>query len=128
MLGGVDSVEELVRETAALYEEDRASGHMTVVSQLVAGSLTRTELAADVRALMRPWLDLAEETIERVLGPVGIDQLVPPRELAYAAVTAYLGVNLMANLAPDDTELDDLFARGAALAPLLSGLLADGTT
>src|SRR5213593_3487981 len=41
----VRNVERLLEVTAELYEEDRASGHMTVVSQMIAGSLARPELA-----------------------------------------------------------------------------------
>src|SRR6476469_8006284 len=38
---GARSLEQLVGVASALYREDRESGHMTVVSQLVAGSLAR---------------------------------------------------------------------------------------
>jgi AcrR family transcriptional regulator len=107
----------------SLYEEDRASGHMTVVSQMVAGSLARRELAPKVLARMVPWLAFAEETISRIAAPLGLDEIVPPRELASAALTFYLGVNLLTNLDPESGELDALFARGAELAPLLGSLL-----
>lgn len=107
----------------SLYEEDRASGHMTVVSQMVAGSLARRELAPKVLARMVPWLAFGEETISRIAAPLGLDEIVPPRELASAALTFYLGVNLLTNLDPESGELDALFARGAELAPLLESLL-----
>lgn len=108
----------------SLYEEDRASGHMTVVSQMVAGSLARRELAPKVLARMVPWLAFGEETISRIAAPLGLDEIVPPRELASAALTFYLGVNLLTNLDPESGELDALFARGAELAPLLESLLS----
>src|SRR4051812_13390021 len=60
----VTTLEQLVETLAALYAEDRTSGHMTVVSQMVAGSLTRPALAPQVLERMRPWLALAEETVE----------------------------------------------------------------
>ena len=73
---------------------------------------------------MQPWLDFAEATITRVLDPTGLLKVVPARELAYAAVTFYLGVNLLANLDPKGGELDALFARGAELAPLFASVFS----
>src|SRR3954470_19911204 len=64
-LAAAEGLEEQLRVTGELYREDRESGHMTVVSQLVAGSLARPELAPQVLERMEPWLDFAEETIER---------------------------------------------------------------
>src|SRR4051794_2232646 len=67
-VGSVETPEQLVATMARVYAEDRESGHLTVVSQMVAGSLARRELAPEVLARMEPWLAFAEETIARVLG------------------------------------------------------------
>src|SRR5437868_3468971 len=58
------AVEELVPVLGELHAEDRATGHMRVVAQMVAGSLNRPELARGMLASMEPWVDLAEETLE----------------------------------------------------------------
>jgi AcrR family transcriptional regulator len=114
-VAGAASADELIALMAQIYNEDRASGHLTVVSQMVAGSLARRELAPEVRARMEPWLEFAEQTIARFVGPT----LAP--DLALAAVTFYFGVNLLSVLDPE--RMDGLFARTAELAPLLQGLL-----
>src|SRR2546423_4166010 len=44
------TLEELVEVARRIYREDSESGHVAVISQLVAGSLTRPELAAGVVA------------------------------------------------------------------------------
>jgi hypothetical protein len=49
-----------------------------------------------------------------------LPELVPRRELAYAFVTFYLGVNLMTLLDERHTRTDALFARLEALAPILA--------
>jgi AcrR family transcriptional regulator len=108
------SLATLVPAMADLYEEDKAAGHVEVVSQVVAGSIGRPDLAREVLALMEPWIDLAEETFERVL-PAGL----PAHEVAYATVVFYLGVNLMAHLDPDHARTDAVFARAGELASLL---------
>ena len=122
-LGGVQSLEELARTARRMYEEDRASGHMTVVSQMVAGSLARPELAPEVLARMEPWLEFAEETIARVLRGTPLEGTLPTQELAYAAVTFYLGVNLLTNLDPDPRRAELVFERLAELAPAAAPLL-----
>src|SRR3954469_2619569 len=54
-LAAASGLEQMVQTAAELYREDRESGHMTVVSQLVSGSLARRELAPQVLASMEPW-------------------------------------------------------------------------
>ena len=116
----VDSIDELARVAAEIYREDRDSGHMTVVSQMVAGSLARPELAPAILERMEPWIDLAEEAVAKAVGGTGLEGALPARELAYALVTFYLGVNLLTHLDPERARTDALFERLAELAPLLS--------
>src|SRR3954464_721464 len=97
--------DELIAMMARIYAEDRDSGHLTVVSQMVAGSLARRELAPEVLARMQPWLVFAEETLARFVPA----ELAP--DLALAAVTFYFGVNLLSVLDPE--RMDGLFARTA---------------
>src|SRR5207247_6473254 len=94
--------------------KDKATGHITVVSQVIAGSVGRAELAPKVLELMEPWIAFAEETLGRVLPPD-----LPVQELAYAAVTFYMGVNLLTHLDAEGTRTDALFARVNELTPLL---------
>jgi len=114
----VDSLAELIPVMAELWEQDKRTGHVRVISQIVAGAVNRPELAGRVVELMRPWHELAEETVARVLPP-----LAPPRETADAIVTFYLGVNLMTNLDPSTERIDAFFAKARELTPLVSPLL-----
>jgi AcrR family transcriptional regulator len=117
-VANVHTLDELIPAMADLWEQDKAAGHVRVVSQMVAGAVNRPELAGRVVALMEPWVELARETVERVLPPV-----VPSREAADAIVTFYLGVNLMTNLDPGAERADAFFAKARELAPLLEPLL-----
>jgi AcrR family transcriptional regulator len=114
------SVDELVAAVARLYAEDRERGHMTVVAQMVAGSAARPELKPALVERMEPWIELCEQGLEKGLGWLGLPEPIPRRELAYAFVTFYLGVNLMTQLDEDHARTDALFARLEAVAPLLS--------
>src|SRR3954452_14527622 len=113
----IDSLDGLLLVARKLHEEDRRSGHMTVVSQMIAGSVARPELAPRVLEAMQPWHELAEETRPRLVPPI-----VPARELAYAVVTFSLGVNLRSRLAPEDDRLSALFQSAEKTAPLLADL------
>jgi AcrR family transcriptional regulator len=119
-VGDAASVDELLAALAHLYAEDRERGHMTVVAQMVAGSAARPELKPALVERMEPWLALCEEALEKGFRWLGLPELVPRRELAYAFVTFYLGVNLMTQLDEDRARTDALFARLDALAPLLA--------
>ena len=52
-----------------------------------------------------------------------VEEALPVRELAYAAVTFYLGVNLLTHLDADRSRTDAVFDAAVVLAPLVSGLL-----
>jgi AcrR family transcriptional regulator len=114
------SVDELVAAVARLYAEDRERGHMTVVAQMVAGSAARPELKPALVERMEPWIELCEHALGKGFGWLGLPELVPRRELAYAFVTFYLGVNLMTQLDENRARTDALFARLESLAPLLA--------
>src|SRR3954465_15923050 len=83
---GADSSEELAQVAATVYAEDRDRGHMTVVSQMVAGSVARPELAGELVARMEPWIELCEDALRKALSTTPAAPVVPLRELAYAVV------------------------------------------
>ena len=120
------SLGELVELLARIYEEDVASGHIRVVSELVAASVSQRELAPRVLELMEPWIDLAERAIARVLGGSPLAALMSARELAVTAVTFYLGANLLTHLGPDRAVAGVALDAAARLAPLADDLLAPG--
>jgi AcrR family transcriptional regulator len=122
-LADAKTLDEVFATAARLFEEDRESGHVTVVSQMIAGSVARPELAPETLKRMQPWLELCEQTLERVLGTSALAQALPTRDLAYAIVNFYLGANLLTHLEGDRTRADELLARLRALEPLASGLL-----
>jgi AcrR family transcriptional regulator len=112
------TLDALVPAMADLWKEDEAAGHVRVVAQVIAGSANRPELAASVVEQMEPWIELARETLARVL-PAGM----PAADLGYAVVVWYVGANLMAHLDPDGVRTDELFARAREWAPLVEPLL-----
>lgn len=115
---GADSAEELAAVAAAVYAEDRDRGHMTVVSQMVAGSVARPELAGELVARMEPWIELCEDALRKALSTTPAAPVVPVRDLAYAVVTFYLGLNLLTHLDQDRERTEAVIARLQGLAEL----------
>ncbi len=118
----IGSIDDAVRVGTELYREDLASGHITVLSELIAGSLDRPDLAPEIVKRMDPWIDLTEEAVTRVLGPMGLTAIVPSRTIAYAIVAMYLGIDLLSHLEQDDRRAEDLFESAQGLATLAQGI------
>jgi AcrR family transcriptional regulator len=123
VLADASTVEQLIAATTRLYREDRDSGHIAVVSQMIAGSIARPELAPEMIVRMQPWLELCEEVLDKTLAGSPLATAIPTRELASAVVTFYLGANLLTHLDPDRARTDAVFARLEELGPLMIGLL-----
>jgi AcrR family transcriptional regulator len=126
------SASELLRLMRRIYAEDVESGFIRVASEMVAGAVAVPELGPPVVALMQPWIDLAEESIARVLEGTPLQALVSPAELASAGVMFYLGANLFTQLVPERAGVEPLLdaaERGSALFDLLMpGPPGDGSS
>ncbi len=102
-----------------IYREDYETGYIRVVSELVAGSVAHRELGPRVLELLEPWIELAEGAIARALDGSPFEQVVAPRELALAAITFYLGANLLTQLLDESTAVERLLDLGEQAAPML---------
>jgi AcrR family transcriptional regulator len=118
------SAAELVALMQRIYREDLESGFIRIASEMVAGAVATPELGERVVELMQPWVDLAEESIARVLDGTPLRALADPGDLASAAVMFYLGANLFSRLVPERDAVEPLLRaaeRGAELADAFSG-------
>ena len=93
-----------------------------LVSQLVAGSLARPELAQGVLERMEQWVDLCEQAVRKVFADAPLVDLVPVRELAYGLVSYYLGANLLTHLG-GAKQTEALFAKLEELTPAVAPYL-----
>lgn len=120
----VESLEEMTALARQIYREDVEGGHITVFTEMVAASLAHRELGPRLVESAEPWTDFIEEAIRKVAGDSPLLQLVPPKELAYAIICFYLGVNLMTQLDENDARVSTLFEVADRIAPLLNSLLS----
>jgi AcrR family transcriptional regulator len=113
----VHTLEELTEAATRIYRDDLEGGHITLFTELVAAAVAKPELRKSVSQRAEPWLSFIEATIERVIGGSPLARLAPPRDLANAAITFYLGVNLFTVLDADRSRTDSVFAMARRLAP-----------
>lgn len=118
-VAGAHSLEELLGVARDIYQEDLESGHVTVLSEMIAGSLGHPELRAEIFTRVDPWIDFAESVIKKVLGGSPFENLLPARDLAFAVVAFYLGMEQLAQLQPDEDRATPLFEAGTQMAALL---------
>ena len=120
--GQAHTIDDLAQVALRVYREDLDGGHIKVFGEMVGASVAQPELRQELVARAEPWVELIERTLRRVLAGSPLDGL-PARDLAYAAVTFYLGVNLFSYLDADRTRIQALFDLAAHL-PKLVGPIA----
>jgi AcrR family transcriptional regulator len=126
-VGGARSLTELIDVAARIYREDLESGHITVLAEMIAGSSAHPELGPVIADRIEPWIRFTEEAIAGVLAGWPFEELLPLRDVAFAIVAFYLGVELLTHLQGDRSRADALFGLATRLTPLLTSLLATGT-
>jgi AcrR family transcriptional regulator len=126
-LEGVTTLSALVETLTRLYDEDARGGEVTAVQEIVAGSSSSAELRRRVVELLDPWSGFAEEVVARLLHRTPFEHMLPAKEVAYALVALYFGVETLAHLDPDRAKTRALFDAGSRLAPLFDLLLQSGT-
>jgi len=121
-IAAASTLTELLALLERIYAEDRDSGFVRIVCEMVAGSVADPDLGPRMIDLIEPWLTATQTAAERVLAPTGLSSVLSPRQLAFAAVTFYLGANLLTQLVPDSHEVDDILQTAKRVAPLLDAL------
>lgn len=122
---GIDSVPDAIRVATDLYREDLASGHVTVVTELIAGSMDRPDLRPEILVRLEPWIELTQDAVTKAMSSLGIEAMVPPRTVAYAIVALFLGVDMLSHLEQDDAKAEAMFASAQQLAGVL-GMIGGG--
>jgi AcrR family transcriptional regulator len=116
---GVSSAAELLDRLSELYQEDQSSGHVAAVQELVAAAASSPRLAEQVREQGERWQAMAEELIRGQIRGQMFEALVPVRELAAAAVGAYLGLEMLSHLHANRVNPEALFAAARPAAVMI---------
>jgi AcrR family transcriptional regulator len=116
-------VGELALLAREIFDEDRSNGYVQVLGEMVGGGVSDPALGTEVVARLQPWVSMVEEKVRELVAGSALAAIVPPRDVAFAIIALYLGIDMLSHLEGNDARagsLLDLFVRSA---PLISTLL-----
>ena len=116
----VESIGDLFLVATAIYAEDLDSGHIKVLAELMAASTSFPELRTEIVARVEPWVQFTEAVVARQLETSPFAGMLAARDVAYAIVALYLGMEMLANLDDNRERADSLFATGQRFATVFS--------
>ncbi len=120
---GAATVSELAVLAREIYTEDLANGYVTVLGEMVAGGVSNPDLGAAVAARIQPWIEMVAGKLSDLIAGTVLEAIVPPREVAFAIVALYLGIDLLSQLDGDHARAESLLDLGIRSAPLANLLL-----
>jgi AcrR family transcriptional regulator len=123
---GATSLAELAAVAARVFREDLRSGHIKVMAELIAGTSSHPGLGPEISRRVEPWIELTREVAQRVCRGTGLEEVLPPEDIAFAVVSLFLGIELMSHLDGDTSRAERLFTVAQGLAAMFQGLLGPG--
>ena len=118
------TVPELAALAREIYAADVEQGYVTVLGELVAGGVSDRELGREVFARIEPWIGLVERKLDDLLAGSPLESLVPSRDIAFAIVALYLGIDMLSHLQEDDGPATSLLGVAVGNAALAQALIA----
>jgi AcrR family transcriptional regulator len=117
------SVPELAVLAREIYAEDLQNGYVTVLGEMVAGGVSDPELGPEVVARMQPWVEMVERKLRELLAGSPLASIVPARDVAFAVIALYLGVDMLSQLQGDHARAESLLDLGVRYAPVAAALI-----
>ncbi len=127
-ISDVDELAPLIAAIEELYREDRESGHLAVMAELVGGITANPALRAGIADAAAPWTAFVERKIGEAAATIPLASVVPPADVADLLLSVVLGVELHTNLDGDHDRAARLFRLAALLSAGASTLSAAPNT
>jgi AcrR family transcriptional regulator len=104
-LAAISSLTELLALGRALHAQERQTGHVALMAQLMSGAQQVETLAASARYAMERWNLEIESAVRRVLRRSPLADVMEPAGLARAISAGFIGLELYEGVDPDGAEL-----------------------
>lgn len=117
------TLSELAALARDIYREDLENGYVTVLGEMVAGGASDRELGRQVVARLQPWVDLVERKLRAMVAGSVFEPMIPARDLAFAIIALYLGIDMLSHLDGDRAPAESLLDLGLRTAPLVEALI-----
>jgi AcrR family transcriptional regulator len=106
-----------------IYREDLENGYVTVLGEMVAGGVSDADLGRLVVARLQPWVEIVERKVRSLVAGSLFESMVSPRDVAFAIIALYLGIDMLSHLDGDRARAESLLNLGVRVAPLAQALL-----
>jgi AcrR family transcriptional regulator len=106
------TLSELAALARDIYREDLENGYVTVLGEMVGGGVSDLELGRQVVARLAPWIDMVEQKVRALVAGSLLEPMIPPRDLAFAIIALYLGIDMLSHLDGDHTRAESLLDSG----------------
>ncbi|HEY4927696.1 MAG TPA: TetR/AcrR family transcriptional regulator [Acidimicrobiales bacterium] len=126
-VSGATNPIQLVDAAEGFFRNDLDAGYITVLVEMIAGASSTPGLGPEVASRIQTWREFAQSTIEASLGSSPLSSVLPPKDVAYAVVALYLGLEMLSHLDGDAGPALALFAHAKHLASLVEALTAPTT-
>ncbi len=131
----VTSLPELIDVGRMVREQERTTGNLAMMAQLMAGARTDPALADAARHATDAWIAAIEPVVRRVLADNALAEVVDPAGLSRAITAAFIGLELYDGVDPGGADaalavldgLADLVATLDRLGPVARRALRAGT-
>lgn len=117
------TVPELAALARDIYREDLENGYVTVLGEMVAGGMSDPELGRQVVARIEPWIGMVESKVRALVAGSLLEPMIPARDLAFAIIALYLGIDMLSQLDGDRDRAQALLELGVTAAPLAQAIL-----
>lgn len=91
---GDRTLSELLELLEQLYEQDRESGHLGVLTELVGGITASPGLREGIELTTAPWLEFVEGRIQHAAQSVPFGAIMPAADIADVIFSLVIGVEL----------------------------------
>ncbi|MBC9711391.1 TetR/AcrR family transcriptional regulator [Streptomyces sp. TRM66268-LWL] len=103
-LDKISTLSELLAFGREMHEQERATGHVAVLAQLLAGAQTHQPLAPATAAGLDLWIAEIEKVLVRVLSASPLGEFADPVGLARAVSASFVGIELYEGVDPAGAE------------------------
>lgn len=122
-LSKAQSVEDLLKITFEIFEEDRHGPSYVVLSQIVAGAQSNPELSEALEPLFAQFISLTKESLTRVVGDLELPGEITYDDIAIGIISLFLGVRLIGSVPKYDENIDSLLSKVQSASPLINMFL-----